>query len=196
MRVHSTPAVSTAQRNAASVTVVDIALWSELRRVRGVSERGRELRVARGFAPHGVNYTVTVLTNLANPAGFVMSNPRSATNTAVDFLAFLLQLVDEQHLVAGDVLVCDNASIHFADDIQLPLALLLQTAGVRLMFTPTYSPELNPCELIFAQLKGHLRTQRSQQHILLDVVQAAAAAAIKWQSILAYYDKCVYRFDE
>ena len=26
------------------------------------------------FAPHGINYTVTVLTNLANPAGFVMSS--------------------------------------------------------------------------------------------------------------------------
>ena len=53
-----------------------------LRRSTGVSERGRRLRVARGHAPHGTNYTITVLTSLTHPSGYVISNPRTATNTA------------------------------------------------------------------------------------------------------------------
>ena len=76
-----------------------------LRRSTGVSERGRRLRVARGHAPHGTNYTITVLTSLTHPSGYVVSNPRTATNTALDFLSFLVDLVQAGHLVGGDVLV-------------------------------------------------------------------------------------------
>jgi transposase len=149
--------------------------------------------VARGHAPHGTNYTITVLTTLSHPSGFVISNPRTATNTAIDFLAFLVQLVVDGHLTAGDVLICDNASIHFAAEIQAPLQLLLTATGIRLLFMPTYSPELNPCELVFAQIKNHLRHHRSHNHLLVDV--AVACASISWFNILAYYNKCIYHFD-
>jgi transposase len=87
----------------------------------------------------------------------------SATNTAIDFLAFVI----DGHLSAGDVLICDNASIHFAADIQAPRQLLLTAIGIRLLFMPTYSPESNPyaCELVFAQIKNHLRHHLSL-HVL------------------------------
>jgi len=166
-----------------------------LRRSTGVSERGRRLRVARGHAPHGTNYTITVLTSLTHPSGYVISNPRTATNTAVDFLSFLVDLVQAGHLVASDVLVCDNASIHFAVEIQAPLELLLAATGIRLLFMPTYSPELNPCELVFAQIKNHLRSHRSSNnHLLVDV--AIACTSISWWNILAYYNKCIMHFDQ
>ena len=56
--------------------------------------------------------------------------------------------------------LCDNASIHFAAEVALPLSELFDTAGVRLVFLPAYSPELNPCELVFAQVKNGLRRRR------------------------------------
>lgn len=52
----------------------------------------------------------------------------------------------------GDTLVVDNARIHKARDIVPTLRAALAAAGVRMLFLPTYSPELNPCELIFAQV--------------------------------------------
>jgi len=92
------------------------------------------------------------------------------------------------------VLVCDNASIHFAAEIQAPLELLLAVTGIRLLFMPTYSPELNPCELVFAQIKNHVRSHRSNYHMLVDV--AVACSSISWLNILAFYQNVIIIFDE
>ena len=203
MRAHSTHAVSLASspllllllRSGCLALHGSIDWLVELRRSTGVSERGRRLRVAHGHAPHGTNYNITLLTSLTHPSGYVVSNPRTATNTALDFLSFLVDLVQAGHLVSGDVLVCDNASIHFAAEIQAPLELLLAVTGIRLLFTPTYSPELNPCELVFAHIKNHIYAHRSpNNHLLVDI--ALASASISWWNILAYYSKCILHFDE
>ena len=132
------------------------------------------------------------MTSLSHPRGMVCSTPRIATNTALSFLQFIAELVANQHLVAGDVLVLDNAAIHYADDIQIPLNFLLQATGVRLLFMPTYSPELSPCELVFAQIKNKLRNDRVQRHLILDI--AAACAAVSWLNVFAYYRKCIFNF--
>ena len=154
--------------------------------------RGRRLRVARDHLPHGTSYSITLMTSLSHPHGIVCSTPRVATNTALTFLEFIAQLVANQHLVAGDILVLDNAKIHYAEDIQIPLDLLLQATGVRLIFMPTYSPELSPCELVFAQVKNCLRNERMQRHLLLDI--AAACATVGWLNVFAYYRRCIFNF--
>jgi len=133
------------------------------------------------------------MTTLTNASGFVCSNPRTETNTALDFLHFIITLVLEGHLVAGDVLVCHNASIHYSAEIQAHLDLLLLFAGVRLLFLPTYSPELNPCEFIFAQIKRHVRTHRTSRHLLADVF--TACADVTWLNVLSYYGKCIHNFE-
>lgn len=53
----------------------------------------------------------------------------------------------------NSVLVMDNASFHFYDDLQR----LCDQAGVRLEYLPTYSPDLNPIEAFFGDLKKHIR---------------------------------------
>jgi len=133
------------------------------------------------------------MTTLTNASGFVCSNPRTETNTAWDFLHFISTLVLDRHLVAGDILLCDNASIHYSAEIQAPLDLLLLFAGVRLIFLPTYSPELNPCELIFAQIKRHVRTHRTGRHLFADVL--SACADVTWLNVLSYYGKCIHNFE-
>jgi transposase len=135
-----------------------------------------------------------VLTSLSLPHGLVCSTPRTSTNTALDFLQFVSELVANKHLVAGDILVCDNASIHYGDEIQIPLDFLLQSTGVRLLFMPTYSPELSPCELVFAQVKRHIRHNRQSRHLLLDVVDACAS--VSWLNVFSYYRKCILNFHQ
>ena len=116
--------------------------------------------------------------------------PRSASNNSFDFLLFVTTLVSSGNLIAGNVLVLDNAPVHYSADIAPPLDLLLATAGVRMLFLPTYSPELNPCEHIFAQIKRHLRLHRSTQSLLVDIF--TACASVSMHNVLAYYNKCIH----
>jgi hypothetical protein len=76
-----------------------------------------------------------------------VSNPTPRTNKAMDFFSCVIDMVETGALVTGDVLVLDNARIHWAYAIQAPLINFLYLVGVQLMFLPTYSPELNPCEV-------------------------------------------------
>jgi len=90
--------------------------------------------------------------------------------------------VDEGALVAGDYLVLDNARVHHAKEANKFLVPLLDLAGVRLIFLPAYrfsfqfislpgqspnhhphllfSPELNPCELVFGFVKNSMHDNR------------------------------------
>lgn len=53
------------------------------------------------------------------------------------------------------VLVMDNASFHHSERV----AQLCSDAGVKLVYLPPYSPDLNPIEEFFAVLKAFVRKQ-------------------------------------
>jgi transposase len=56
------------------------------------------------------------------------------------------------------VLIMDNASFHHTERI----TELCSNAGVKLLYLPPYSPDLNPIEEFFAELKAFVR--RNWQH--------------------------------
>ena len=51
------------------------------------------------------------------------------------------------------MLVMDNASFHHSDRIKI----LCAEAGVELLYLPPYSPDFNPIEEFFAELKAHIK---------------------------------------
>lgn len=51
------------------------------------------------------------------------------------------------------VLVMDNASFHHSEKLEQ----MCTDAGVRLIYLPPYSPDLNPIEEFFAELKAFVR---------------------------------------
>jgi transposase len=53
----------------------------------------------------------------------------------------------------GDIVVLDNLSSHNDETIKAAI----EASGVTLMFLPSYSPDLNPIELMFSKLKTLLR---------------------------------------
>jgi len=80
-----------------------------------------------------------------------MMTHRGAINGRV-FLHFIRsRLVPSLRI--GDVVVMDNLSTHKMKAVREAI----EAAGARLVFLPTYSPELNPIELWWADLKRILR---------------------------------------
>jgi transposase len=72
------------------------------------------------------------------------------------------------------VLVMDNARIHHGDEI-LELA---DRFGVQIEYLPPYSPDLNPIEEAFSQVKAFIRCHNdiflsgSPEDIMFDMIQA------------------------
>jgi len=105
----------------------------------------------------------------------------------------MVDIVEQGVLHNGDIVIADNSSIHFARDIADVLSWLLDSVGARLVFLPTYSPELNPCELIFGQMKQYLRLHRAPVPFRVDL--ALAAAQVSGVNVYNYYVHCIDHFD-
>ena len=85
-----------------------------------------------------------------------------------------VQFIDSLNLGADTMLLMDNASIH--------KGMQLQTKP-DICYTPPYSPEFNPIELCFSQLKRSFRKRNTGEHAvqgLIDgTVQDLSPDAIK-----------------
>ena len=57
------------------------------------------------------------------------------------------------NLRGGDVVVMDNVATHRVSGIREAIT----AAGASLLYLPSYSPDLNPIEQLFAKLKALLR---------------------------------------
>lgn len=79
------------------------------------------------------------------------------TIDAQKFIMFLFTSILAGHLTQGNWLILDNAALHFTVETYEIMMAMLTGAGVRVRFLPTYSPEFNPCELIFGLIKNYIR---------------------------------------
>ena len=91
----------------------------------------------------------------------------------------------------GDLLIVDNAAIHIAEEIFSELIAMLANHGVEMKTLPTYSPELNPCELVFGTIKNHMRHWRGHDRFFLEIIKSASC--VSYTHVLSYYTKCVNR---
>jgi len=132
--------------------------------------------------------TITVMTTLSDPDSPIRYTLHTGSNTQWDFLSFLLDLLENRDLVAGDYLILDNARIHDAIETWDLIETLFQLAQVHLIFLPTFSPELNPCELVHAQVKRFIRENPSNLPLWFQI--SLAVSTISFQNVFNYYCKC------
>lgn len=69
-------------------------------------------------------------------------------------------------LEPGSILVLDNWTVHHGDAV----SELVEAAGCELLYLPTYSPDLNPIEHLFAKVKAFIKQLRPDS--LQDLIQA------------------------
>lgn len=88
----------------------------------------------------------------------------------------------------GHVLVLDNLSVHKTAAARAAV----EAAGCTLCFLPAYSPDFNPIELIFSQLKAHLRGAAARTFDRLVDAIGVAFDQITAADIQACFRHCGY----
>jgi transposase len=123
---------------------------------------------ALDYVPHGHWSTTTLVSGLTiegSIAPMVLDGP-------MDRLAFeaYVQQVLVSALPPDAIVVMDNLSAHKSPVI----ASLLRAAGAELWYLPPYSPDLNPIELMWAEVKAELRRAKaSTQEALCEAIAQA-----------------------
>lgn len=145
----------------------------------------------RASSLHSRHASLTLLTNFGNPDEPVVIDYREETNTQWDFYNFVKYCCEEGHLESGDILIVDNAAVHGGSDSQQALDDLLDHFEVGLIFLPAYSPELNPCELVFSVIKRHIRNNRQiYERLMVETLQAVST--ITQQHLEGFYLHCIF----
>lgn len=113
--------------------------------------------------------SLTLITSLVHTKPYFVEY-RDASNCQEDFLFFILRAILAGYLVPGDILICDNASIHHGQDTISQVQDLLDSVGISFVSLPTFSPELNPCELVFNFVKGKIyRTLERKESLQIEI---------------------------
>jgi transposase len=120
---------------------------------------------------------------------------RRESNTDWDFFDFVVDAVAAGRLRRGDLFIVDNAAIHFAEETRPLLLALLDLHGVRVAFLPAYSPELNPCELVFAFVKDFVCSRRSSFSSDLFHLIALAFCSLRREQVARFFFHCIKHFD-
>jgi transposase len=87
-----------------------------------------------------------------------------------------------------DILLLDNSSVH-----KSKLVLnTLEECGIKYLFLPPYSPDLNPIELMWAWLKSFLRKAKARTRQKLDDAVSYALNSLKPDFIANWFKHCGY----
>ena len=103
------------------------------------------------------------------------------------FLAYLEQVLCPQ-LQPGQVVVMDNLSAHKVDGVRK----LIEQTGAELRYLPPYSPDFNPIEKCWFQVKQRLRAWKVHNLELLEHAVAAALTAVTSEHATAHFKHCGY----
>ena len=92
-------------------------------------------------------------------------------------------------LAKGSVLVLDNWSVHPGDDVRE----LVEAYDCELLYLPTYSPDLNPIEHLFAKVKAFVKALRPDTLPTLVQAFCDAVKTVSPENVLKSILHCGYR---
>lgn len=107
------------------------------------------------------------------------------------FLAFL-KITLLPTLPKGSVLVLDNWTVHHGDEVRD----LVAAYGCSLLYLPTYSPDLNPIEHLFAKVKAFVKSLRPASTDQLIQAFCDAVKTVSPQNILNSFQHCGYQLQQ
>lgn len=133
------------------------------------------------------NWRTLTLLGAINIDGWVVSMTVEAPTDGNVFLAYLEHALCPQ-LKPGKVVVMDNLSAHKVDGVRQ----LIEATGARVLYLPPYSPDFNPIEQCWAQVKQQLRTLKARSIATLETAISISLKSLIPSQALAYFRHCGY----
>ncbi len=179
-------------------------MWSagqasfETKRLVFVDETGASTKMARLYGrspkgtrceasiPHGHWKTRTFVGGLRE-GGMTAPMVLDGAMDGVAFHAWIEQALAPT-LAFGDIVVMDNLPAHKPEHVRRAI----EAAGAELRYLPAYSPDLNPIENAFAQLKAFLKKAAARTIPALDQAIADALSKITAQDCKGYFKNAGY----
>ena len=120
-------------------------------------------------------------------SGVVATQTLEGSMKKEDFLQFIkLDLLPK--LKKGDVVVMDNLNYHHREEVQE----MIESVGARVEYLPVYSPEFNPIEMMWSQLKSLVCKFRTETMELLVRLVEVAVSLVDLQCLNNWFTKCYY----
>ena len=141
----------------------EVGVDERLHRPYGYSEKGQ--RVFGEISGHRGN-RISIIGAYCQRQLIAPLHFEGYTNTEVfnDWLENIL--VPE--LTVGQIVIMDNASFHKSSKTRS----VIEKAGCSLLYLPTYSPDLNPIEKQWANLKNFIRSSLQFGKSLLELIES------------------------
>ena len=149
----------------------------------GRARRGMRVHDA---VPENFGSNVTILGALSCTGLDAVMTVDGATDTAM-FRAYVAEVLVPT-LVAEDIVVMDNLSVHKVSGIRETI----EATGARLVYLPPYSPDYSPIESCWSKLKTSLRKAKARPHEALDEALSQAVDYITDSDAKAWFKLCGY----
>jgi transposase len=107
-----------------------------------------------------------------------------------DVFEVFVRRVLAPRLRRGDIVVLDNLSVHK----RARVGRFLRARGVRLLFLPAYSPDLNPIEKMWSKIKSILCALQPRTSEELHVAITCAFKQITASDAHSFFESCGYVF--
>ena len=159
---------------------------TKMARTRGRSRRGQRCRAA---IPHG-HWKTTTLVAALSTSGIVAPMILDGAMDGDMFIAYVTHILLKE-LKPGDVVIMDNLPAHKVAAVRD----IIEAAGAKLIYLPPYSPDFNPIEKAFSQIKAYLKKVAARTKEKLDQAIAKASEIVSPQNALNYFTVCGYQND-
>lgn len=149
--------------------------------------RSCEGKRAFGSVPKNWGENITIIGALSSEGMLASMHLPGSCDQQV-FLMYSEEVLLPQ-LWKGAVVVMDNLSVHKSPRVEE----LLASKGVRLLYLPPYSPDLNPIEKAWSKLKSFLRKQGARTYRTLGRAIAKGLEQITSDDALGWFRHCGYQ---
>ena len=136
--------------------------------------------------PAGHWRTLTIL-GAISVSGWVATMTIESPTDGDVFLAYLEHVLCPK-LGPKHCVVMDNLAAHKVAGVRQ----LIEATGARLLYLPPYSPDFNPIEKCWAQIKQYLRAAKARSVSALEQALNSALATLTPDQTKAYFHHCGY----